>query len=1435
MATETRGDKASDGRKQAAGPPAPQAAKPPREDERFRIISELTSDFAYSFTVTPDGGLELEWMTDAFAHITGYQPDEIWPAGNWMVLIHPEDKARVQERLHYVLTGHDDSGEARLVARDGTVRWLHIHTQSVWDPDQERIVRVYGAVRDITARKQAEAALRESEERYRTLAESALDAIFIIDREGRFEYVNEAGARLLGHTPEEVVGCFPEEFVDPGAYEQRRRNLESVLESGRPAVFLTDTQIGERQIWQETWLMPLQGEDGEVRAVMGISRDVTDGVHVQEALRESEERYRTLAESSPDAIYIISREGLVEYINRAAAKMIGRQAADIVGRPPEECFARDTFSRQEQNLQEIFRSGQPLAVEDLSVIGGREIWQDSLLVPLKDKDGGVRAIMGVSRDITARKKAEEALRESEERYRIVSELTSDFAFAVRIEEDTVALEWITEAIARITGLTMDEIRARGSWRRFIHPEDLSLIRDLLADLRRGQAIERQVRLITKAGQTRWVQGYAVPFRDPDTGQVVHIYGAAQDITEQEAAAQALQQSEYQYRTTINAMRHLIHVIDPNFRLSLCNTAMLEWLEEAQMDTAVIGRTVFEAFPFLPESIRDEYQRVFETGNMLVTEERTVIGAQELITETRKIPILEKDSVVQVITVVHDITQRKRAEQSLRESEERYRAVVEDQTELICRFQPDWTLTFVNEAYCRYFSKRRDELLGQSFMDLIPPEDHPQVKRQIALLGRERPVVTYEDRALLPSGEIRWQQWTDRAIFDERGRLVEFQSVGRDITQRKRAEAALQESEARYRALVETSPDSITLTDLEGRILVANQRAAQVYGAVSTEELVGMSALELIAPADRAIAAANMQRTLESGFLRGVEYSLLRKDGTPYPVELSASLLRDAQGQPQGFIGMTRDITKRKQAEQILWQTKMVVEHSPVILYQIRNEPGWPVEFVSENVKMSGYTSKDLLSGQITLTMLVHPDDLPQVLGEMEEHAEHGPDAFRRSYRVVLRNERVAWVEDRMVVVRASDGQATHFQGILLDITENRRLEEQFRQAQKMETVGRLAGGIAHDFNNFLTAIRGYTGLVYDALRPEDPVRDDVEQVLQAAERAASLTGQLLAFSRRQIIEPRPINLNDLVIETEKMLHRLIGEDIDLVLDLTSSLGLTRADPGQITQAAVNLVINARDAMPDGGVLTIATANLHLDQDGTDVHSGVPVGHYVTLTVSDTGMGMSPEVKAHLFEPFFTTKEPGRGTGLGLATVYGIVQQHQGHVNVQSEAGCGTKVCIYLSYLQEKVRPAPRHRSVKPSPRGGETLLVVEDEPVVRALMVRVLRGLGYNVLEANEGNAAIQVARAHKGKIQLLLTDVVMPQMDGKILASLLQDVYQDLRVLYVSGYATDVLSRYGVLKRGVSLLHKPFTGAELAHKVREVLDKDLEETEKKGQTDVAV
>ena len=418
-----------------------------------------------------------------------------------------------------------------------------------------------------------------------------------------------------------------------------------------------------------------------------------------------------------------------------------------------------------------------------------------------------------------------------------------------------------------------------------------------------------------------------------------------------------------------------------------------------------------------------------------------------------------------------------------------------------------------------------------------------------------------------------------------------------------------------------------------------------------------------------------------------------------------------------------------------------------------------------------------------------------------------------------KNGAVIWIEQRSVLVHDPAGRLVAIEGIARDITERKHLEEQLRQSQKMEAVGRLAGGVAHDFNNLLTAILGYSDLLLRQLSPIDSLRMDVEEIKKAGERATSLTKQLLAFSRKQVLQPRVLELNTAVAEMDNMLQRLIGEDIELITSLDPALGRVKADPGQIEQILLNLAVNARDAMPEGGKLTIETANVDLDQTYARSHVAVRPGPYVMLAITDTGFGMSPDVQARIFEPFFTTKEQGKGTGLGLSTVYGIVKQSGGNIWVYSEPGRGTSFKVYLPRVEEELTRVDTRVPIPEKTQGSETILLVEDEEAIRSLMRSILQEQGYTVLEAGHGPQALQISQTHSGPIHLMLTDVIMPQTSVREFAQKMWKLRPHLKILFASGYSDDAIVHHGVLEEGTNFIQKPFTIAGLTRKVREVLD----------------
>jgi PAS domain S-box-containing protein len=550
-----------------------------------------------------------------------------------------------------------------------------------------------------------------------------------------------------------------------------------------------------------------------------------------------------------------------------------------------------------------------------------------------------------------------------------------------------------------------------------------------------------------------------------------------------------------------------------------------------------------------------------------------------------------------------------------------------------------------------------------------------------------------------------------------------------------------------------------------------------------------------------------------------QYRFRRGDGTIAAILDRGHILRDADGRAVRMIGSMADLTERKRTEEALREAsetvRALVEASPLAII-VTDFEGIIHVWNEAAERMFGWTATEVL-GKHALHV---PDDLHSQLLEVRAAAQNGQSITGLVTQRIRKDGSRIDVDQSIAPLRDAAGVPNYEMSILADITEQRQLEAQLRQSQKMEAVGRLAGGVAHDFNNLLTVIRANTDFLSDDLAPDDDRRGEIDEIRQAADRAAALTRQLLVFSRRQVVQPKTVQLNEIVGGMEQMLGRLIGEDIVLASVLAPDLGTVHADVGQMEQVLLNLVVNARDAMPLGGAIVITTASATLGPEALGWPMPVQPGEYVQIMVSDTGSGMTPEIQAHIFEPFFTTKEPGKGTGLGLSTVYGIVQQMDGSIIVRSEPEQGTIFTIYLPVVHGPESTA-HPIDVRETGNGGtETILLVEDEHAVRRLARRALELGGYRILEASHGGEALRVCEQHPSSIDLLLTDVVMPQMSGAELAERLKPLRPDMRVLFMSGYTEDALGNHGVLAPETSFLYKPFTPDSLRRTVRGVLDR---------------
>lgn len=631
---------------------------------------------------------------------------------------------------------------------------------------------------------------------------------------------------------------------------------------------------------------------------------------------------------------------------------------------------------------------------------------------------------------------------------------------------------------------------------------------------------------------------------------------------------------------------------------------------------------------------------------------------------------------------------------------------------------------------------------------------------------------------------------------------------------------LVEREEVFRLISENAADMLAVVDMEGRRLY-NSLAYQKVLGYSPEELKHSPAFEEVHPEDRErvrAAAAEAQRT---GTGATLEYRIRHKDGSWRVLESTSSVICNSKGEPEKLVIVNRDVTERKLASEALRTSeasfRSAIENAPYGIYRA-NASGQLLLVNPALQKMLGYESQSELL-QTNLAAGIYRDARQhQALNEMFASQDGFTDR-EAEWKRKDGSHITARCTGRLV--NGTKGEDSYYEVFVEDVTEKRVLERQLQMAQKMEAVGRLSGGIAHDFNNLLGVIIGYSQVLKRTLAPESAAFEHAEEIEKAGQRAASLTRQLLAFSRKQVLAPAILDLNALITDMEKMLPRLIGEDIRLTLKLDSSIGRVKADQSQIEQVVMNLAVNARDAMPHGGQLVIETANVTFDENYTRHHAGSRAGRYVMLSVEDTGSGMDAETLAHIFEPFFTTKERGKGTGLGLATVYGVVKQSEGYVWVDSEPGKGSSFKVHLP-LVENSQPVQAVRPAVPSAetvRGSETVLLAEDADALRKLAQTLLERNGYRVLAAANGFEALAILRQRGKRIDLLLTDVIMPGLNGRELATRMALLQPGLKVLYMSGYADSAIADHGALEPGTHLLHKPFTEEVLIRKVRQVLD----------------
>ena len=1018
-----------------------------------------------------------------------------------------------------------------------------------------------------------------------------------------------------------------------------------------------------------------------------------------------------------------------------------------------------------------------------------------------------------------RKGAEEALRESEQRFRTIFEGAIDGILLADTETKKFRLG--NKIICKMLGYSLKEVKDLSV--TDIHPKEaLPFVMEQFDKLARGEITKSsELPVKRKDGSVFYAEISTVLVK---LDQGTYLMGTFRDITERKQAEEALRESEERMKSIFRAAPIGIGVV-ANRVLMDVNTRICEMTgysrEELVGSSARVLYPTQDDFDYVGT---EKYRQIAEEGTGSVEtrwmkKDGTIIDV--LLSST---PIDPSDLSRGVTFTALDITESKQAEKALRESEERFRLAFENANTGVCLVDLDGNLTRVNNKMCEIFGYTKEELERMTVNDIAHPEDINKSPEFIQkTLTGEIDRSTFEKRYTHKDGHRVTCQISSSLVRDADGSPLYFISHIHDITERKQAEEALRESEERYRTILEDIEEGYFEADLTGRPTFLNDSMCKIHG-YPREELLGVDNRRFVDKenAKKAFEAFNrVYRTGEPGRL--FDYEVIRKDGTKRQVEVFPSLRKDSSGNPIGFRGITRDVTERKQGEELLQKEReislSILENAPYGVALI-DEGGKYIYINPEFVNTTGYTLQDIPTGKDWFQKVFpDPKDRERMIQLWKEDRSKG-NMTNKEFGITCKDGSMREIEIRSTFLR--DSRAII---VLHDITEQKRAEErmeslreQLRQSQKMEAIGRLAGGIAHDFNNLLTIIKGYSQLSLIELKENTPLRENIEHIHTATDRAADLVRQLLAFSRRQILEMKVWDLNAILTNLNNMLRRLIGEDIELTTLLAEDLGRVKTDIGWIEQAIMNLVVNARDAMPSGGKLTIETGNADLDDAYVSGRVGVKPGRYVVLSVSDTGVGMTPEVRERLFEPFFSTKEKDKGTGLGLSTVYGIVKQSDGDIWVYTEPGKGSTFKIYLPRVDDPLQQPRTRVSGDELLRGSETILLVEDEEEVRKLAVRVLERQGYKVLAARDGDEALILCEQHQGPIHLMLTDVVMPGMDGHEVAKRLESFHPEMKVLYMSGYTDDAIVLHGVLVEGVNYIQKPFTVDALTKKVREVL-----------------
>ena len=1416
---------------------------------QLRSIYEAVNDVIYLLAVE-QGGYRFQSVNSAFDRMTGLptesvigkRVDEVIPEPSLSLVLEKYQQAISEQRyVSWEETTTYPNGE--LV---GFVNVLPICDES------GTCTHLVGTVHDITRRKAMEIQLRENEQRYRELGNSIPQIVFTARPDGGLTFLNAWAAEYARMPTSELMDWSWESVTHPDDFPRVREEWLTILTSGVPnEVELRLRRWDGEYRWHIGRQVPCRDDRGQITSWFGTCTDIEDLKRTKQSLFDERTRLRSLIDTVPDAIFVKDSNEKFVMCNQPMLNWLGVQSEEqIIGRTASDFNPPEIAAIYHEEDVCVLQSGTLVSNREELIPNRHGQWQWRMIfkAPIQDESGKISGLVGISRDIQAWKRQERAFQEREELLRIA---TGTARVGLAVVNDRYEFCFVNEAyvdihqlnIPDVIGLQLPDVMAS------LFPQTKQHLERALAG--HPVAFEIGIPGLNTQNDQRWLRKSYEPCTDATGRRTVTI--VVVDITDAKISESAIKMREEQYRVALSAG------VASAFNWDVTTNSIVRYYST---------EPALPANPDARESFSEVLARVHpaDREDFIVNFQRSLSKGSEYKNQFR---VIRPDGSVRWLEgrgIVHrtsnglpirltgvsiDVTDRQRAQQYLAAQHRVMEAIAarvpfhEVLNEIVALVVNELNGSFCSILLCDH----ENAVLRFGAAQLLPDAynravDGVPIRDGCGSCGtaaaRAKPVFV-QDVAIDPLWDdyraVALQHglrscWSVPIIAvnsnDDKTRVLGTFAIYRNevgtptaaeievidhavnlarvAIEQSNSQQALKASEELFRTLVEQAADAFYLHDTEGIFVDVNRKACESLG-LNREELLSMNVTEIISPSD-----VNIYRQLWKKIEYGKDFTLesefVRKSGKKFAVEVRMGCV-ESQGR-RLILALVRDISKRKEMDRQLRLMQFSIDKAVDPVFWI--SPSAEILYVNDAACQILGFERDKLIGQTI------PDIDLNFSAELwgphwEDLKQHGSLTFESDHLTV--DGRTLKTEVTANYLRY-EGREYNC-AVMRDITEKKRLQSQFFQAQKMEAVGQLAGGIAHDFNNLLTVINGYSDLLLMDASLRETQRVTLQAILDAGERAARLTHQLLAFSRKAVVEPKIVDLNEVVEQSVKLLRRIIGEHIVLSVYLSPDLPPIQADPGQVEQVIMNLVLNARDAMPDGGKLTIETHDRLVVEQDPSARTPLESGRYAELIVADTGCGMTDEVKSHLFEPFFTTKGVGKGTGLGLAVVHGVVQQCRGSVAVESDVEKGTSFRLMFPAILY-FKPDIATLSGNGSALNSETVLLVEDENVVRKFTRTILERHGFQVLEAVDGKAALQIASDYHGPLELLVTDIEMPEMGGRQLADLLTVMRPEMKVLYMSGYTDNESLQSKLNASRECFISKPFAAASLIQKIRGVL-----------------